>query len=460
MKVASGVLGIIAGLLGFAASIFTLFLGGLGRVFESESASTVVGLGWGGLLFSLIVIVLGSMAFRGGVKVAYALLICSIIGAILGGMLVAICMILAFIGGFIGVLANKENHKEDEITSHLSERSLIDQSAKNINQKQMSKKVGGIVLISVVFLIAFLIFRYSSDISKVSTKEQVEILETLAKTKPEENLTPYGELGEIFTFNSDSTDIQRANALKDIKGKVIVWTLPVYEVSQGKDANNFNIQTSELGLEIFGESARWVGTLINLTSESDDEIKYISGLKTGNEITIKGVLTGDSTLRSLKISPAILWSAEKEKEHFPERVIDDTQATNETSAQVEFMDEDDELDSKNTQGFDFESDNEEIISENRDETKIVQVDGPSFDCGKSLSAIESIICNDKILSKLDRNLADAYAFDLYISDKEIARASQLSWIKRRNECKSRECIEQVYIERHKELAPWDYEQHE
>ena len=58
MRKAGGIIALIAGVFGILAAIATLFIGGVGAAFEAESASTVVGLGWGGIVFSFLTIII------------------------------------------------------------------------------------------------------------------------------------------------------------------------------------------------------------------------------------------------------------------------------------------------------------------------------------------------------------------------------------------------------------------
>ena len=96
---------LVAGVFGVIAAFVTLFVGGLGGAFEAEGADTVIGLGWGGVLFSFSVIVLGATTIVAkGRLTSILLIVASITGAILGGTLVAIFMGLALIGGIIAIL--------------------------------------------------------------------------------------------------------------------------------------------------------------------------------------------------------------------------------------------------------------------------------------------------------------------------------------------------------------------
>jgi len=109
MKKAGGIIALIAGIFGVIAAIFTLTIGGVASAFEASGSETVVGLGWGGLIFSFITIILGAVAMSAKSKVpGILLIICSIAGAILGGTFVAVFMILALVGGILAVIGKKK----------------------------------------------------------------------------------------------------------------------------------------------------------------------------------------------------------------------------------------------------------------------------------------------------------------------------------------------------------------
>lgn len=108
MQKAGGIIALVAGIFGVFAAIFTLAVGGMGAGLEAEGASTVIGLGWGGVAFSFLTIILGAVALGAkGRLPGILLMICAIAGAILGGTLVAVFMVLAFIGGLIAISGRK-----------------------------------------------------------------------------------------------------------------------------------------------------------------------------------------------------------------------------------------------------------------------------------------------------------------------------------------------------------------
>lgn len=110
MQKAGGIIALVAGIFGVFAAIFTLAIGGIGAGLEAEGASTVVGLGWGGVAFSFLTIILGAVAMGAkGRLPGILLMICAVAGAILGGTIVAVFMVLAFIGGVLAVFKKRNN---------------------------------------------------------------------------------------------------------------------------------------------------------------------------------------------------------------------------------------------------------------------------------------------------------------------------------------------------------------
>lgn len=111
MQKAGGIIALVAGIFGIFAAIITLLIGGVGAGLEAEGASQVVGLGWGGVGFSFLTIVLGAVALGAkGRLPGILLMVCAIGGAILGGTIVAIFMALAFLGGLVAMLGRKNNN--------------------------------------------------------------------------------------------------------------------------------------------------------------------------------------------------------------------------------------------------------------------------------------------------------------------------------------------------------------
>ena len=109
MKRAGGIIAIIAGVFGVISAGVTLLVGGLGTAMKAHDASTVVGLGWGGVIFSFATIVLGAVTLSAKGRVQGILLIvCAVLGAILGGTLVAVFMVLAMVGGVLAVVGTKK----------------------------------------------------------------------------------------------------------------------------------------------------------------------------------------------------------------------------------------------------------------------------------------------------------------------------------------------------------------
>lgn len=105
MKVAGGVVALIAGLFSVIMAFLTLTMGGLGAAFNAEGAETVIGLGWAGVFLSLLIVTFSTICIFAKTKFpAITLLFFSIVTAIAGGTFVAIFMVLAVIGGLITLI--------------------------------------------------------------------------------------------------------------------------------------------------------------------------------------------------------------------------------------------------------------------------------------------------------------------------------------------------------------------
>jgi len=159
-------------------------------------------------------------------------------------------------------------------------------------------------IVSGIFLIICLgvLFSVFGDDDEGSGKGsgRVQAIEMLTNATVS-NLKSTGELAAMFNLGSDYTDLQRDAKLKEIKGQVVQWTLPVYEISES--GSGYMIQTGDDSFEGGGP----VGCVVELTPRDDADRKVIMGLKTNDSFTFRGVLTGDTTMRSLEIEPAILW---------------------------------------------------------------------------------------------------------------------------------------------------------
>lgn len=104
----------ISGVFGVIAAIVTLALGGVASALKASGSGTVVGLGWGGILFSFLVIIFGAIAI--GAKnriIGILLIIFSILGMVLGGTIVAIFMVLALVGGILATIGVKSKNTVD-----------------------------------------------------------------------------------------------------------------------------------------------------------------------------------------------------------------------------------------------------------------------------------------------------------------------------------------------------------
>jgi uncharacterized protein YecT (DUF1311 family) len=296
MKKAGAIIALIAGVFGVIAAFVTLAFGGVASAFGTKGGSTVVALGWGGVLFSLLVIVFGAIAFAKPKFAGWALVVCSIAGAVLGGTLVAVAMVLSLVGGILAVVGAKNDRTvRADVTSSVASApsSPLSTAAPARTRKPwVFAAIGAAALILIILIAAGL---------SPSGKSVPDPLSALATTPPSE-LRPDGELAELFTLGSSNTNLQRENKAKEITGQVVEWRLPVYEVSHSGD--EYKIQTREV-IRSGPSQAKLVGAFVYVRARTDEERRTIEALKTNDPVSFKGRIEG-VFLRSLQIRPAVL----------------------------------------------------------------------------------------------------------------------------------------------------------
>lgn len=93
--------------------------------------------------------------------------------------------------------------------------------------------------------------------------------------------TPPDDLVNALSFLSGLTEVQK-NEIKDsYRGKLVAWTLPVWDVSQRNE--ELVIQTSNQGR---------IATFCKIRPSDDNEAKKIRQLAAGDFITCKGIVNG------------------------------------------------------------------------------------------------------------------------------------------------------------------------
>lgn len=286
------------------------------------------------------------------------------------------------------------------------------------------KKVKQIAIVIAVIFIALIVY---GMVSKISGDNQVQELQSA----PVSTLKPTGELAEVFGFGTDFTDIQRENKLKEIKGSVVAWQLPVYEVK--RDGEHYRVQTQNP--KTFGQNEAVVPTIISITPLSAEDKSLIEAMKTGDIISIKGRIA-DVKLRHIIINPAFLYSAPAQ-----------SNATQPEAASEQAVEE-----------------NITDAAQSDVNASLAEVEGtnanlkPSFDCAKAATAVEKMICSDALIGKLDGALASNYktmiAADIGADAIEALKSTQKEWMASRNNCADNQCLINAYKARIDEVCEY------
>lgn len=110
MRKAGALTALIAASLGLVYAILTLTLGDLvGTPEPDRPEETVRWLGWGGILLSLVVVVLSGLSFRNGSRIAAALVIViAAVGAVFGSGPFLVFMWVSVAGGVLALLGDKQ----------------------------------------------------------------------------------------------------------------------------------------------------------------------------------------------------------------------------------------------------------------------------------------------------------------------------------------------------------------
>ena len=98
------VLGLIGGIFGFFGALIALMFGGIGSALGGEGASTIIGLGWAAILFSIIGIV-GAAIVKSKTKVGGWMMIISTVGGVISvSFAYALSFVLLIIAGLMAVI--------------------------------------------------------------------------------------------------------------------------------------------------------------------------------------------------------------------------------------------------------------------------------------------------------------------------------------------------------------------
>lgn len=326
MNKAGGIIALIAGIFGFFAAIFTIFMGGAIDALGSSrhDSQSIFDFGLWGLFFSCAIIILGAIAI--GVrsrKIGVSIVVLSLFGIVLGGTPVAICLMLSSVGGILCIVGGKKN--DVVIAAPLSTITPITNSTLitppstpiQLFPKPVKKKTPIITWIAFAIFVPLGVLVIVGMFANKKTTENNQTtpssdsdntqnmsldssdddpIVTLKKATPSDIL-PNGKLAELFNLGSKNTDLQREDAFNAIKGKVVEWTLPVYEVERDGD-KGYKIQTGQ---------GDYVGTFIYITPQNANDDIMIKNLKTDDMVKIKGIIS-DESIRNLVIKPAIIVS--------------------------------------------------------------------------------------------------------------------------------------------------------
>lgn len=345
MNKTGGIVAIIAGVFAVIAALVTLLFGGVASALNAEGGKTVIGLGWGGVMFSFLVIVFGAVSLSKGKSAGWGLIISSILGAFLGGTLVAIFMVLSLIGGILVIAGAKKPAQADASPiAYAADRSATQ------GTKKWPYVIGAAVLLLGGVGIAAQYAKKDNPQASTSPQPEPGSLSTTTSASTDSNydlaalaqapvtgpesraLTEWMDtegqdqvaMFKRLTGTEVTTDLQRQArakalqvALADAKGKVVVWEVVVNNVAAagaGSTGTNYRISTKCKDLEnrvvppAMTQKAH-PATDVMLTGRSTEEDKALQLLSGCSVIKVKGIVSQYDAAGKVVLNPAILVQA-------------------------------------------------------------------------------------------------------------------------------------------------------
>ncbi|AWB46845.1 hypothetical protein DCC85_06670 [Paenibacillus sp. CAA11] len=110
-------MGLVAGIFGIISSIIALMIGGVDAAFSSSGTSSVTGLGYAALLFSILGIVGAAMTKSKPKLAGWLMLVSGVGGFISVSMFYIISAVLFVVGGFMGILAKKKDQAPQNMSA-------------------------------------------------------------------------------------------------------------------------------------------------------------------------------------------------------------------------------------------------------------------------------------------------------------------------------------------------------
>lgn len=154
----------------------------------------------------------------------------------------------------------------------------------------------GIIFVVIVFIAVLSDNKKNTAVNNDSTSAKQNVSTQVVVSS---DIYPHGELAEMFEIGSRYTELQRETKLNELKGKTVEWNLPLYEIR--KDGSKYQISTI---------NDNFVNCIIYITAKTEEDVRILHALKTGDVINFRGTFTGKTFLRSLILDNAVLLNQE------------------------------------------------------------------------------------------------------------------------------------------------------
>lgn len=430
MRAAGGIIALIAGLLGFVAAIATLFLGGMGAALDADGGELVVALGWGGVLFSFLVIIFSAMAL--GVRqrwVGFALLLSAIAGAVLGGTLVAVAMVLAAIGGILVMLG--AGNKGNDTTSSTA-----------VDEASQSKKGGAWIYVGVTVVALSVIGLLVGSLNEFDGDGSSNVIAADDDVRP---LDPYSEAAIVGDFHVQISEIRTATAVGNAPfiresedGELLILVSVQYRNESDAPVPSHRQPRIQLVDPVGNQYSADVGASTAYATEADWSANVISDLNPGISRTDGSAFV----VAASRFDPGnwlIEVSSRRESALFAFQALESGPGPEESS--LSNLEPEEERDSSVSTGEAAGTASRGQANSTAGSPTLDRDAGirpgvnASFDCQDATQTAEVLICSTDQLRRLDREMGEAYHRVRSRTDGAIRSdliSSQRSWIRDRD----------------------------
>jgi hypothetical protein len=133
-----------------------------------------------------------------------------------------------------------------------------------------------------------------SSFTSVNAPDSHSVDTSEIKTNQAASTLPSAELVSALSWMSDLTSVEKDRIKDGMRGKLVQWRMPVFNVTKDGEGA-YVVQT---------DSSAGIGAFCRVARDDPDQ-SFVKNLKAGQLVTCKGIVSG-YTLGNVNINPALV----------------------------------------------------------------------------------------------------------------------------------------------------------